>query len=301
MPMMTPKPVLLIGNGINNIASQYKWKDLVDELIRAVGATRRIRLGNKPFPLLYEEIVAHAVRERGKPESEIKSFIADRVSRFLPNEIHARIMRLGAKHILTTNYDHTLEMADSAQDSRGFRNAGVVKENLYSLFRFTRVRKNQVWHIHGDQNSPQSIALGYEHYSGYLQRMRNYVVMGTENAYTRQFDSLEARLRKGAVTFDSWIDFFFTDDIYIVGLSLDFIEMHLWWLLTYRARRKYLGRLPIKNRITYFYPTRFRSEIRDKLELLQANDVVTRAVSFKLGNWLSYYNRVLDQVERGVN
>lgn len=221
------RPVLLVGNGINNIQSEYTWSDLVGDLIEFVEATDRIHPSHKPFPLLYEEIVAHAVRERVKTEADIKRFIANRIASFRPNKIHEQIMALGLKNILTTNYDYTLELAGGAADQKTIRNLGVVPENLYSLFRFSSVGKTQVWHIHGERNAPQTIALGYEHYSGYLQRMRNYVVMGTEKAYKKQFDSLESRLKKRAVTFDSWVDFFFTQDVYILGLTLDFVEMHL--------------------------------------------------------------------------
>jgi len=293
---MVPGRVLLIGNGINNIDSLYTWGDLVNDLVAFVGATRHIRTNDKPFPLLYEEIVAHAVRSGCCGESEVKAHVAGLVERFQPNEIHRRIMGLGLKNILTTNYDYTLERATGLKDRQVPSNSGVVKENLYSLFRVARIGRTQVWHIHGERHSSQSIALGYEHYSGYLQRMRNYVVMGTEQAYRRSFDSLERRLRQHAVRFESWVDFFFAQNIYIIGLSLDFIEMHLWWLLTYRARRKYGKHLRIKNQVTYFYPNTLESKIRGKLELLQASDVVVSRVACRANDWRSYYHRILDKI-----
>lgn len=294
---MAQDKVLLIGNGINNIDSLYTWKDLVGDLIGFVGAADQVRTANKPFPLLYEEILAHGVK-KGLKESDIKGYVADKIMQFQPNEIHRRIMNMRLKNILTTNYDYTLEMACGQEDPNTLSNSGVIKENLYSLFRVVTAKKTRIWHIHGERQARQSIALGYEHYSGYLQRMRNYVVMGTEQAYKQTFDSLEARLRKGVVRFESWVDFFFTQNIHIVGLSLDFIEMHLWWLLTYRARRKYTKLAPIRNRITYFYPDVLESQIRDKLELLQASDVVVSPIEFKANDWKAYYNRVLDRIKK---
>ncbi len=294
---MTASKVLLIGNGINNIESQYTWSDLVRDLIAYVGATRHIRAGDKPFPLLYEEIFAHWVRDRRREESEIKERVAALTEKFQPNDIHRRIMGLGLKNILTTNYDYTLEMAAGLESKDIPLNSGIVKEIVFSLFRFIRVGRTQVWHIHGERRAPQSIALGYEHYSGYLQRMRNYVVTGTEQSYKRSFVSLEKKLKKRAVTFESWIDFFFTQNIYIVGLSLDFVEMHLWWLLTYRARRKYTRRVPIRNQITFFYPDCLESKICSRLELLRASDVVVTPVACKSNDWRSYYHRVLDKIE----
>lgn len=296
--MMKKTKVLLVGNGINNIASEYKWIDLVNDLIEFVGAKGHIRTSKKPFPLLYEEIVAHAVKEKGMRESQIKVYIADKIASFQPNKIHREIIKLELSNVLTTNYDYTIEMASGNIETKALQNDGAVKEGVYSLFRKNKLGKTQVWHIHGERNIPQSIALGYEHYSGYLQRMRNYVVMDSGVAYKRKFSPLFRRLKQGTVAFDSWVDFFFRSDLYIVGLTLDFIEMHLWWLLTYRAKQKYSQRLPIKNQITYFYPSQMRSAISDKLELLAAIDVVPKPVSLKKDNWGLYYREVLAEIRK---
>lgn len=48
--------VLLLGNGINDAAHSYKWKNLINDLIHFVGITDILLEDNKPFPLLYEEI-----------------------------------------------------------------------------------------------------------------------------------------------------------------------------------------------------------------------------------------------------
>lgn len=290
--------VLLVGNGINNIESEYKWSDLVAGLIEYIGATGQINISKKPFPLLYEEIVAHAAKEKGMKESQVKVFIADRIASIQPNEIHKQISKLGLTNILTTNYDYTIEMASGTHETNALQNDGAVKEGVYSLFRKTKLPKTEVWHIHGEQNLPQSIALGYEHYSAYLQRMRNYVVMGTGDAYKRKFSPLVKRLKQGTIIVDSWVDFFFRSDIYIVGLTLDFFEIHLWWLLTWRAKQKYSKRLSIKNQIAYFYPSHLRSTISDKLELLAANDVVPKPVSIQKSDWASYYRQVIEEIRR---
>lgn len=291
-------PVLLIGNGINNVTSEYQWGDLVKDLIQRVDERSRLRIANKPFPLLYEEIVAHAVREKNIREAQIKNFIAEKIAQFRPNEIHQHIVELRLDDLLTTNYDYTLEMASGIPENRTPVNAGVVKENRYSLFRVVQAGQSKIWHIHGERKLPHSIALGYEHYSGYLQVMRNYVVMGTEKAYKKRFAALEQRLRQNKVHFDSWVDFFFTRDIFIVGLSLDFVEMHLWWLLTYRARRKYTHTVPVKNRIVYFYPSGLATQARDKLDLFRASDVDPRSILLRSGDWKAYYHRVLDAIEK---
>lgn len=52
----------------------------------------------------------------------------------------------------------------------------------------------------------------------------------------------------------SWYLNFFKEDVYILGLGLDFSEQDLWWLLDYRIRKvKYeKNDFEITNRIIFF-------------------------------------------------
>ena len=72
---------------------------------------------------------------------------------------------------------------------------------------------------------------------------------------------------------------FFKDNIYIVGLTLDFIEIHLWWLLTFRQRALLTKELQLTNPIYYFFPSSIANQITGKLELLKDVGVVTYSVS----------------------
>ena len=211
---MMKEKVLLIGNGINNISQEYTWGDLIDNLIDFIGAAGQIQTNNKPFPLLYEEIFVEAVKNRGFTESEIKDYIGKEVLKLKSNELHKGFLNTGAQNILTTNYDFTFEDILTL-NSKGLKNNGVVKESLYSIFRHYEVGQKKIWHIHGDANYSNSITLGYEHYSGYLQQMRNYVVTGTGTTYKNlKLDSLTKRLKKNKLDDNhSWLDFFFTKDI----------------------------------------------------------------------------------------
>jgi hypothetical protein len=299
MKTATTNKVLLIGNGINNLSPGYSWRNLIDDLIAFVGCTGTIRVDNKPFPLLYEEIFIQAAKRRNLREIEIKAFIADRVGRLAPNDIHHCVLAVGTDCILTTNYDSTLEMAAGAP-ARDLKNDGAIKEATYSLFRFVQLPGRRVWHIHGDCNVPQAITLGYEHYSGYLQKMRNYVVSGTGETYKNmEFQPLVRRLNDGTVRYDSWVDYFFTRDIYILGLTLDFVEIHLWWLLTYRARRKYREQKEVKNMIYYFYREAEKTGIQHRLDLLEALEVKPIAIKRPRGSWEAYYSNALDVIVRG--
>lgn len=290
--------VFLIGNGINNINTTYTWYDLIEDLIKYIGAKGRIHNTiNKPFPLLYEEIVTHAIRKNNISETDIKQFIAEQIKKLQPNEIHQRIVTSGVQHILTTNYDFTLEQLLTSQTDQ-LKNEGIVKENLYSIFRHHQLKDKFIWHIHGDRNHLSSITVGYEHYSGYLQQMRNYVATGA--SYTN-FKLKPLIIRKNTgdkTTIYSWLDFFFKNNIYIIGLTLDFIEIHLWWLLTFRQRMIQSKKLKLNNTITYFYPDFLESKIQHKLQLLNAYEIKTKCMPFDEKNGADYYLRILDKIEK---
>lgn len=289
--------VLLIGNDINNATSSYSWDDLLDGLISFAQLNNTPDNTNKPFPLLYEEIYLNSARLHGTDEITLKDFIASNTGKLEPNEIHRRIMGMDVKDIFTTNYDLTLEKCLNVS-LKNISNRGFIRETLYSLFRLHQVDSKRIWHIHGSEVTPRSITLGYEHYSGYLQQMRNYVATGTRGTYKKKdFRPIKKRIEDGPLAYFSWVEFFFTHDIHILGLNLDFVEMHLWWLLTYRARAMVERRFPIRNSMYYYLPEQSVSDSRHKLELLEVNGVKSFPIKHKRSNKLDYYTKVLDYIE----
>lgn len=281
--------VLLIGNDINNISRGQSWKDLLQDIITFCHAGDCIALDDKkPFPLLYEEIFLTASKNHKIREKDLKSFIAIKAAEIKGNPIHSAIRALKPAHILTTNYEFTLE------GSTPLENTSLINEKFYSIFRKYKVGDTNYWHIHGDCLNPMSINLGFEHYGGQLQMMRNYVVSGT--VYTSKEvpkRSLLRRIHFKEVYFHSWIDLFFTDDIHIFGLSLDFVETDLWWLLTYRARQKFHHKnVPVSNKIFYYIPEEYVAASKYKLDLLAANDVTIIALPGK--DKLAYYESIIN-------
>lgn len=288
---MKSKKVLLIGNGINDVTASYTWGDLIKDLISFAKSDRSIIQGRKPFPLLYEEIYLKVAKGIDKKEIEFKNFIAKKIKALKPSNVHKKIMSLNFENLLTTNYDYCLESSISTDND--YDNKGIIKESLYSVFRHTNANKSNIWHIHGEMRIAKTILLGYEHYSGMLQQMRNYIVSGTGDNYkSAKFPSLNFMLRHNKVEYASWLDFFFKKEVHIIGLSLSFAEIDLWWLLTYRARRK--KRLPINNQIYYYYPKSFEKRITDMLDLLQASDVIT--ISLDIQHSIKYYDEALDLI-----
>jgi hypothetical protein len=290
--------VLLIGNDINNATSDYSWRDLIDGLITFSKIREKPDMANKPFPMLYEEIYLTAARQNGLKELEIKSFIASNTGYLEPNAIHEHVVSLEVENILTTNYDLTCEKCLS-KNSGNLTNQGFIKETLYSLFRMHHLERKKIWHIHGSELLPRSITLGYEHYSGYLQQMRNYIASGAKGIYkNKDFSPIEQRLQSGPFNHYSWVDYFFTHDVHILGLNLDFVEMHLWWLLTYRARLLVEERISLTNKIYYYFPEQLMNSSRPKLQLFHVNGVETISFPIRRNDKMQYYKEILDHIEK---
>jgi hypothetical protein len=287
---------LLIGNDINNINNKNSWAELLQKIIDHLGVSHLVNIRAKPFPLLYEEIFLKALAKKPRPEIKLKEFIASLTRTIQHNTIHERIMKLGLRDVMTTNYEYSLQ--ESVRHSK-LKNHGYIQERAYSIFRHNGFGGTKVWHIHGECDSPRSITLGYEHYGGVLQHMRNYVATGTDYVKEKNLLPMIKRIERNKLKEHSWIDLFFTKDIHILGLSLDTSEIDLWWLLTYRARYVLQeGKKIVTNRIYYYYPTQYKEKSTDKLELLNANGVHTVEIKNANNDKLKYYNTILDEISR---
>ncbi|MEL7145101.1 MAG: SIR2 family protein [Bacteroidota bacterium] len=297
------KPILLVGNGINNISNNVSWSQLLKDIIDDLGVSvDKNTINSKPFPLLYEEIYIKSVQQGDMKEYELKKTISDKVGIIVANEIHERITSGIFSDILTTNYELTLE--DCISDGSKLPNLGIKRELKFSVFRHSNVNDINFWHIHGDMGRPASILLGYEHYSGQLQMMREYVMHGHEKDH--RFNPLDKRIGQDDYELLSWIDHFFTGRIHIVGLTLNFIETDLWWLITYRARKQHeklrsgeayeaFAEKLKASEITYYYPAKYRESSKEKLQLMESFDIKT--VAIERPHDVSYYHEVLNRIE----
>ncbi|MDX3915379.1 MAG: hypothetical protein QHC79_17680 [Pseudosphingobacterium sp.] len=122
------KFTLLVGNDINNISPGTSWGHLLTN-IKVKYNVPLLENGKKPFPMLYEEIFLHAIKNNELDEKELKTYIGDHVSLIKQNEIHALIRDLPNQNIITTNYEFSLE------GSLPIVNNSLIKETTYSVFR----------------------------------------------------------------------------------------------------------------------------------------------------------------------
>jgi hypothetical protein len=302
---------LLVGNDINNVVAGFKWSELVEHLVKLVSWPGDSKDPLQPFPLIYEQIYLYGLKTgKLKMELDLKEEIAEWAEKIQHSDIHRGILDLGAEDIMTTNYDFCIENAARTEKPR---RDDAHDESVYSLYRYYHLGQHRVWHLHGDVSTPRSINLGYEQYSGTLHRMRDYVILG--GIRKNLGGSLIKRLGKGPIEVQSWLDLFFTRNIYIFGIRLDQVEMHLWWLLDYRARRiaetrkgplSKRSRFCPKNRVVYYYP---KALLRDKvrkeplerrINMLNAFGVETVGRAGEPGT-AGYYRSVLKSVSEDIS
>ena len=244
------KSALLIGNGLNRTyekqMSDISWKALMER----ISSKRDVTFyENNSFPIEFEAMVNEICAKQGMDSTEVirklKSDIADQTLAMKPQPgwIHEVFMTLPIREILTTNYDYMLEK--TLVETRDIPVGST--EPKYSLNRRSSINGYNFHHIHGEAKKSDSLCLGYEHYAGYLSKLREYL---------KKAPSVKESLTGGSREEKSWADLFFTHDIHIVGLNLDVCEIDLWWLLNYRA---YLYNLNpriknnLKNEIYFYY------------------------------------------------
>jgi hypothetical protein len=280
------KKALLIGNGINLLDSSQSvsWGVLLNGLKSQYGISVDLDNEFKPFPIGFEEM--HHLKKGGNTiESKLKNLkttIREIIDFQLEgkngfNEYHQKICNLNYDDILTTNYDYALELSidNDFKQKKTKKYAQNKLERKFSLKRyygnFDHIDSN-IWHIHGElessrnisnnskQYKEESIMIGYEHYSEYLELIQENI-NGKKGKRIADNQSIIARI-KNHTTGTFWTDTFFTHNIDIVGLGLDFSENHLWWLLNRRAmlmdgnskHKSTDDGVTIDNEIYYYYP-----------------------------------------------
>ncbi len=303
---------LFIGNSVNRIGgNSYGWKSLMEGLANDAGAQEALKLiDEKPFTLFYEEIREAFVRkhrrekQEGSAERALKQRIADVVNEIKPGEIHPKIVQLNADHLITTNYDYTLEAA--LGDSPGSAD-GRKRETKYSLYRYRKCGGKQIWHVHGEAESPWTICLGHDHYAGYLQKIREAVISDREAKREDESEDDRGYILQSQVDYwqsgkvDSWWRLFFTGSLDIVGFGFDYTEIDLWWLIGNRARQMSASnKQPFKlGDVTFheFVPEKGLTN-RDmaRLDILHSLGVHIHRIDFKKDyeqawdKWIKWYN-----------
>ncbi len=295
---------IFIGNGINRLTEGYSWESLLNDLEEKFLGSETIKYkDNKPFTLLFEELSFLSRSRKKANEMKMKNRIADLSKNIKLNSYHTNIMKLNFNNIITTNYDYNFENSTTYN----WQSENNPKETRYSLFRKKTYNNKNVWHIHGEIDKPKTIALGYEQYAGLLQRTRSHLTDG--NTY-KGFNHAVKSIFTFKKVYDfensndvfSWIDIFIRDDIHILGYSLDFSEIDLWWLIIYKEKLRTVTiskitetkRLPIGKTLYYFF-YKEDSEYKiylPKLSLLKSFGI--EVIEKKVNNYKNGYDTFIE-------
>ena len=151
------KDSIVLGNGINYLSdNSVSWKELLKRLANEIHHEEIMTLiDEKPFTLIYEEIIFKSKLVGSSSEIEIKRKVAKLVNEIKHNYFHYDLLKSRFKHIITTNYDYALERASN----NGCEKSNVKRETKYNLFRRNTVDSKYIWHIHGESNVANSITL----------------------------------------------------------------------------------------------------------------------------------------------
>lgn len=285
------REALLIGNGLNRAADAAAWEDLLAVLSDRFEVPPAEKASN--FPLAYERIYYYALSQGRAKGCDVKAEIARSMRPLADNALIRRFADLPADAILTTNYDYNLELAiQSAFNENKHRSS--TPEKKHSLFRHTEIDGRRIWHIHGEKKYPQTICVGYEQYCAYLSRIHAYLTKPREPG---QRPYLQHMLLHQMDDSASWPELFFTHNVHIVGLTLSFMEIELWWLFSYR-RQLMLTRpdLKIGNEIHYYYPDGKCDP--EQLSLMDSMGIELHPYPLINRNWRRMYGRICDDLER---
>lgn len=290
------KSALLVGNGLNRCyENAIPWDKLLQNIANEYQVS--FNAGN-PFPLEFESIANQILAQDSRKSKDVYSELKGKISKMVCEQkpicgsLHELFVRdIPLDNILTTNYDYMLERAFYGK-SQPEPKAKDASETKYSIYRFAKYAEKSFYHIHGEANYKDSLCLGYEHYAAYLAKMREY--LKAKPVVSQRISGNELPEKS------SWIDLFFTHDIYVVGLRLDTNEIDLWWLLTYRAYLYYSNDSGLKdimkNRIKIF----LTHDDKNQQELFNHLHVETEFID-PCGNYDLAYREIANHIKQEIS
>ncbi len=241
-------PVLLLGNGINLMFQGTPWKEIIAEFAKENEiCCEESALKHLPATMQIVAVSGNHIDSRmarladkllqEKLTEEQKAFLLD-------------ILNLPAEQIITTNYTYELEQTLEPAYSRGRAGKSTYytvdkldSSNDMQLHRFTKLplqdEQRYIWHIHGLAYKPSSIVIGHYYYGKLLSQIQRYV-----GGMIARYKAAESQGR--AFTPKSWVDYFLTGDVHILGFGMDSAEFDLWWLICCKQRN-------FKDSKIYFY------------------------------------------------
>ena len=246
----------VLGNGINYYLrnSVVSWKELLDNFIRVnKDSLEELSFASQSKDVTNTEIVnlieVFADKElgAGNPAAAMRkklmAFLKERLSFKAPGECALLDAAWGKHHILTTNFDESIEKYISRSIKRRLKGceakARNKEENVHSnngdypWNRFWGLKDcpkerspldhhNTIWHIHGklDNKTSCSVLFSLTRYVNAIKRVELWKMASPEKWPGR----------------NTWVNIFYNEPLIIAGLGLENQEVFLRTLLIERNR-----------------------------------------------------------------
>ena len=210
----------------------------------------------------------------------------DRLPQAEYNALAKRFLDLKIEKIITTNIDYNIErcLIDDYEYAKYTSFISMPQERKCSSIRHISLCDKKIFHIHGELGKKGTICLGNVHYAENLNSIMNRILN-----HSKEDDSYSLKDSVFSEELISWAQYFFTNDIYIVGLGLYESDMDLWWLISYRRQLMLGGDNRIKNRIVYFYL--YEEKDQSFVNCLKDMGIVVQEKQIKNGEWVWAYQK----------
>ena len=280
----TMAKVLLVGNGINLSFNKPSWDDLIDMQMKSDISNKDIK--SMPYPM---QIV---VASNDSVDAFMKKYAAVLKTEEIPDKQKIFIKKLvdcKVDAILTTNYSLEIEKSifENYSDYKRRRvskrlHEGNAKQKKFRLFDYIELpNEKSLWHIHGDAYHIKSMIMGHYFYGELIATIDRCI-----HKLIKRYTGCEA-YKKDFMP-KSWMDYFMTGEVHIMGLGMDLSEMDLWWLACCKKKN-------FPNTKIYFYDPIHSNKQRELLMESYGINLV-KDVEFKNDDYIGYYEAVINRI-----
>lgn len=270
------KNCLFIGNGLNRcLDNSISWKNIMSYVSNEINVASCEGIS---LPMDFERMAnEYMIQNNAMSDaiySKMKKIISQKLQKTkLPKDaIHHLLPELPLDAIMTTNYDYLLEYAYD-EDYK----CEYSKTKKYIFGETSEIGNCKFYHPHGIAKLEQSLCLGYEHYMGIVQNLRNE--LNTKKEGKDDERAIKRVLFGEEKAQNTWGEMFYTSNIAFVGFGLDDCEADIWWLLTHRAFLYHTNYQRIREKLTntiVYYDILDMVEKKDPIEECKRKTEVER-------------------------
>lgn len=297
---------VIFGNGINRLSDKnISWSHLLD----IIKGPRKFTDASLPNTMIYERIILERPDTHHDvlyDEFEVKKEISNLMQNIEKNSIYSDLYKLNFQNYLTTNYDYAFIDSISDLSEINLPIHEYSTEDVYSIRRLKRIsntseKVKHFWQIHGEIRKPATIMLGLDHYCGSIGKIDGYIkgwYRYVKDGKQIEEPSIESKFSKDKFNNSSWVELFFTSNIHIIGFSLDYSEIDLWWIINKRARLKRSRSLAkkINNKIV-LYCNSIEEQKKGLLESLDIEVQIDELADSET-KYIDYYKKLIRQFKK---